>query len=97
MVDFDGVIHAYSLGWHDGTCYDLPVPGARAALLELVDAGYRIVVFTSRSNIQAVADWLCGFKIPFHDVTNKKVPALAYIDDRAVRFTNWEDIRKLFS
>ncbi len=25
-------------------------------------------------------------------ITNRKLPALAYIDDRAVRFTNWKDI-----
>jgi len=27
-------------------------------------------------------------------VTNKKLPAVAYIDDRAILFTNWDDIVK---
>ena len=27
-------------------------------------------------------------------VTGEKIPAIAYIDDRAVRFTNWADVRK---
>ena len=29
-------------------------------------------------------------------ITSEKPPAIAYIDDRAIRFTNWADIRKLF-
>ena len=29
-------------------------------------------------------------------ITAQKPPAIAYIDDRAIRFTNWADIRKMF-
>lgn len=30
------------------------------------------------------------------DVTSEKRPAIAYIDDRGIRFTNWWDVRKYF-
>ena len=30
-------------------------------------------------------------------VTNKKYPAIAYIDDRAVRFTSWSDVKAAYS
>lgn len=30
------------------------------------------------------------------EITNQKVPAIAYVDDRAIRFTNWQDIKKYF-
>jgi len=96
-VDFDGVIHAYSLGWQDGSCYDKLLEGAVPALKMLKQAGYRIVVFTSRNNLEAVEEWLVAWDVPFDEVTNHKVPALAYIDDRAVRFTNWADLSRLFA
>jgi hypothetical protein len=34
-VDFDGVIHDFSKGWHDGTCYGDPLPGSLDALRSL--------------------------------------------------------------
>ena len=31
-IDFDGVIHDWSKGWHDGTCYGNPINGAIEAI-----------------------------------------------------------------
>lgn len=104
-VDFDGVIHAYSKGWHDGSIYDEPVPGALAALRELMKK-YAVFIFTTR-NPEKVLEWMhAKFEIPctcqanpemeFWNVqgeiliTNQKLPAIAYIDDRAIRFINWD-------
>jgi hypothetical protein len=60
------------------------------------------VIFTTRLNpefdgdvewkkLQIVA-WLNKYNIPFDEVTNNKPKAMCYIDDRAIRFTNWKDI-----
>jgi hypothetical protein len=100
-IDFDGVLHTYSRGWHDGTLYDPPIPGAIAALWALREAGYVLVVHTTRcadpSQTQLIRDWLERYGAPvIWKVTHEKLPALAYIDDRAVRFTDWPDIRKRF-
>lgn len=105
-VDFDGVIHAYTKGWHDGTIYDNPLPGALDGLRQLMQHA-AIVIHTAR-NPEQVADWLfenADFNITWEPpgeatcefwndqtrllVTNRKLPALAYLDDRAVRFTTW--------
>ncbi|MFI1535514.1 hypothetical protein [Streptomyces anandii] len=105
-VDFDGVIHAYSRGWQDGTIYDPPMPGALDGLRALMDQD-AVFIFTSR-NPEQVADWLferSEFNITWEPpgevicefwndrnrilVTNRKLPATAYLDDRAVRFHNW--------
>jgi hypothetical protein len=105
-VDFDGVIHAYSKGWQDGTIYDEPMPGAIDGLRRLQER-YAVFVFTSRE-IEQVLPWLeaQGLDVaadgpPYptfwnHQdqilVTQRKLPAVAYIDDRAVRFVDWESV-----
>jgi hypothetical protein len=96
-LDFDGVLHRYSRGWHDGTCYDVPVEGAEEACRELASAGWELVVVTAREDQQAIRNWLSEWAFPPMEVTSQKVPAVAYVDDRAVRFTNWPDIRKLWA
>jgi phosphoglycolate phosphatase-like HAD superfamily hydrolase len=94
-VDLDGVVHRYSRGWADGTIYDPPVDGAYEALLRLATAGWRLVLHTTRARdpaqAAAVAAWLeiNGMAGLFAEVTDRKPLAVAYIDDRAIRFTDW--------
>lgn len=109
-VDFDGVIHKYSKGWQDGSIYDTPVEDSEKQLKRLVDKGYKVVIFTTRVNPEMgddielerkkMEEWLTanGFLIDvhYHEITALKPKAIAYIDDRAIRFTNWEDISKYF-
>jgi hypothetical protein len=49
-IDFDGVIHSYSSGWKGVTNIpDPPVPGAFEFLTNLVEAGWTVNVYSSRS------------------------------------------------
>ncbi len=104
-VDFDGVIHQYSKGWNGGRIYDAPVFGVVDAIHKLQVAGFRIVVFTCRVfdviHRERCEAWLWDHDIRELDgthieVTNIKPPAIAYIDDRGIRFTNWADMLKYF-
>lgn len=106
-VDFDGVLHTYDKGWHDGTIYGDWMPGSIAALTQLMHQ-YAVFVHTTR-NAKQVAAWIeqqsgygieCTTRVPRSGfwnekghllVTDRKLPAVAYIDDRAVRFVNWAD------
>jgi 5'(3')-deoxyribonucleotidase len=103
-IDFDGVIHKYSKGWMNGEIYDTPIDGAVEAWYSLYNAGYELVVLTSRDNLDDVREWMHKYfdferRIGhFYEplITNLKVQAIAYIDDRGIRFTNWSDIRKIY-
>lgn len=90
LVDFDGVIHRYSRGWADGTAYDEPMPGAKPSLALMEFHGYEVVIFSTRPAEQIV-EWFEQWGFPAYRVTNVKEPAVALIDDRAVRFTEWPD------
>lgn len=105
-VDFDGVIHGYSRGWQGGEIYDEPVFGAINALEYLLERYAVVVFTTRRDTVavgQWLQKH--GFNVPLEYggeayefwnrqdavlITNRKLPALAYIDDRAIRFTTWK-------
>lgn len=110
-LDFDGVIHAYSKGWHTKDIYDPPNHGTSRALKTL-SAVYGVFILSARDS-KEIYDWCIDrfpdikFEIIANDVqywskkdvigiTNRKLPALAYVDDRAIRFTNWNDIVNYF-
>lgn len=96
LVDFDGVIHYYRKGWHDGTPYDVPIPGAKHALAQLTAQGYEVVIFSTR-DFQQIVDWLILYGFPPYRVTNIKEPALAIIDDRAIHFKSWFETMEIIT
>lgn len=96
LVDFDGVIHRYSRGWADGTAYDVPMPNSQSALAYLDASGYEVIIFSTRDADQ-IYEWLKKNGFREYPVTNVKQPAVAIIDDRAIRFHDWsEAIDQLF-
>ena len=104
-VDFDGVIHKNSKGFHDGTIYDKPIIGAKNALKKL-SKKYTIVIFTAKAKpdrvlvnnktgVELVWEWLQKHKMDMYvkEVTAEKPRAVAYIDDKGIRFRdNWNQI-----
>jgi len=56
-IDFDGVIHAYSKGWQDGSCYDQPVPLVFETIKKLMDDGFAVYIFSTRKPRQ-IKHWI---------------------------------------
>ena len=105
-IDFDGVIHDHNLGFHDGTVYGDPIPGAIEAVKKL-SKKYKIVIFTCKANPkrplingktgpELIWEWLekHDLKSCVEDVTYDKINALYYIDDKAISFNNWDNTLK---
>lgn len=88
-LDFDGVLHD-ATNIPTGKRMGPPMPGALDAVRALVARGHALVVHTTRGDIGAhVTNWLRYFEFPAMPVTNIKPNADVFIDDRAIRFTDW--------
>ena len=81
-VDFDGVLNEYD-GYEEGNLGE-PLSGSQDFIKEL-RRKYKVVILTSRQKEQVI-DWLNNNGFPSMKVSNRKVPAVAYIDDRAIQF-----------
>lgn len=91
VFDFDGVIHSYTSGWQGPAVIpDPPVPGIKEAIDEIRDAGYEVVVVSTRCATTegqgAIRAWLIDHDIYVDAVKMRKPPAIVYIDDRAICF-----------
>lgn len=56
-IDFDGVIHKYSKGWHDGSIYDDEIQGVFEVIKKIIDSGHPVVIMSTRSPKQ-IKKWL---------------------------------------
>ena len=98
-IDFDGVIVDYSDGWKGVGKFGAVLPGAKDALQKLKKEGWCIIIFTCRSEVALIADFLKREGIPFDQINKNenlpgtvpgyghaKVIADVYLDDRAIFF-----------
>ena len=75
-------------------------PGVKEALTELQEMGFRIAIYSCRNNPEVLnqarrmmhmRDTLDSNGIPYDEIIMEPKPiAVYYIDDSAVRFTDWD-------
>jgi len=105
-LDFDGVIHNDTKGFHDGTIYGNPISGTEDAL-SILSKSYKLVIYSCKSNPQRplvngktgtelIWEWLKKWNMEQYitDVVINKPNALLYIDDKGLRFNSWEQIMR---
>ncbi len=102
-IDLDDTILSSPEEYQDSSGNHLfgePLPGAQAALRELVDGGARVSIYTARQYFDKdekrlksqVAEYLDEQDIPYSDIyVGVKAPCDYYIDDKAVPFKgDWD-------
>lgn len=94
-IDFDGTI-CHRKGIPTSRSLGRPKKGSKDAIRFFMELGHDVWILTSHEDLNEVSSWLYKYKFPKLRITNIKEPAHVYIDDRAIRFTNWQDIRKYF-
>ncbi len=98
-IDFDGVlINGRGIPRKPDVAHGQPHKNAVAGVKYLQELGYECFILTSRASHEwpAIKEWMVKWGFPEIEITNTKKNAVAYIDDRAIRFTNWQDICRYF-
>ena len=110
-LDFDGVLHDMDKGFHDGTIYGNPLIDCKKTL-DILSKKYDIILYSCKFNPkrplingktgkELVTDWLTKNDLMqfIHSMRFGKPNAVAYIDDKALRFSTWkqclDDLKKM--
>jgi uncharacterized HAD superfamily protein len=72
------------------------IVGAKARIDDLYGKGFKIILWTARTSMfkTLTINWLKMNGIKYHEIYFDKPRADFYIDDKAIGFTNWEDVYK---
>lgn len=103
-IDIDGTICHY-IEWQGATVFGEIIPGAVENIRKLKDCGCFIIIYTTRADKFAIAEFLNRNKIPYDSINENphqpdnaiggKPIADVYVDDRNVPFEgNWEKTYK---
>jgi len=90
-IDFDGVLNN-SEGPYEWGHFGSPNLEGLKLLRRCLDEGYNVVILTARRETDLVSNWLRDHGFPRMFVTNHKIPASSYIDDRAIPWNQNESL-----
>jgi len=110
-VDFDGTLHPWG-GMFDypepmsggpefmtrlrAEGYNIVIFTSRLSLAWLTEEYGQNFLYGAKLHRTYVTDWCRRYGIPFDDVTAEKIPALCYIDDKAIHFDDWGSASEQF-
>ncbi len=104
LCDWDSTIQPFGFLFS----FPPPLPGAVDVLQKLAALGYQIIIFTSRlspswlasvdhtadQHIHYIKEYCERYDIPMHGVTGEKIPSVLILDDKAIRVTNWKQVKR---
>ena len=106
-VDLDGTICTTKLP--EQSYQDVvPLENAIETLEFLKERGYYIIIFTARNmrtcnnnlgrvianQAKLVVDWLEKYCVPYDELLFGKPHVDYFIDDKGIKFTNWNDVKE---
>lgn len=93
-IDFDGVLHDHKKPVA-GRRMGAPIEGAKEAMIKLKTEGHTLIIHSVWGDVgDTIMMWLRYYGIPYDYITRTKPNADWYIDDKALRFTNWTETLK---
>ncbi len=92
IVDLDGTICTEEKTFSRSLAK--PIDGAIESINKLYDMGHTIIIYSARTwmEYEMTVDWLKKHQIKFHQLIMGKPIGDVWIDDRALPFTNWNEI-----
>jgi len=96
-IDFDGVLADYGKGYQGKDIFGDAIPGADNATKVLKENGWRIIIYTTRPDTEALRHWLKENNITYDYINENpdqpeeskgcKLLADIYLDDRRIEFS----------
>jgi len=91
-VDIDGTLLTYED--YEKNKWGQPIPHAMYVLNEWIENDVHVVLFTARGEDEksALEKHLKDYKVPYDTLIMGKPHADFYVDDRAIKFTRWDEV-----
>lgn len=94
IIDLDGTIFTEEKTFSRSLAQ--PLPGAVDNVNALYNQGHTIILYSSRSwqEYEMTVHWLKHFGIKYHQLYMGKPIGDVWIDDRAIPFNGWEEVKR---
>lgn len=92
IIDLDGTICTEEKTFSRSMAK--PLPNAKKSINKLYKEGYIIILYSARSwmEYEMTAKWLQKYNFKYHQLIMGKPIGDVWIDDRAIKYTDWDEI-----
>ena len=96
IIDLDGTICTEEKTFSRSMAK--PIKGAKKAIDSLKENGHTVIIYSARTwnEYEMTVNWLKTNKIQYDQLILGKPIGDIWIDDRALKFSNWDEMEKNF-